>query len=126
MLVKTIKYVNPFNNEEEEQSFYFHLTKMEIIEINLLDDLQAVAASTDPKRIIPTLKRIVKAAVGQKIGEKFVKSEEFSDAFVASDAYSEMFMAMLGADDAAEQMAAFVKGLIPVGLEPQDHLEKQG
>lgn len=122
MLVKTIKYVNPFNNEEEEQSFYFHLTKMEIIEINLLDDLQAVAASTDPKRIIPTLKRIVKAAVGQKIGEKFVKSEEFSDAFVASDAYSEMFMAMLGADDAAEQMAAFVKGLIPVGLEPQDQI----
>lgn len=126
MLKKTITY-DSFSDVDgqtkDTADFYFNLTKMEIIEINLVDELSAVGKSKDPKRIIPALKRIVRAAVGQRIGDRFVKSEEFADAFIASDAYSELFMEILGSENAEEKMAAFVRGIVPEGIQlSQDSL----
>ena len=115
MLKKTITYKN-HDGSDETDDFYFNLTKMEVIEINLMDDLRAVGKSKDPKRIIPTMKRIVRHSVGQKIGDRFVKSEEFADAFIASDAYSELFVEIFGSDNAELKMTEFVKAIIPQDL----------
>lgn len=115
MLVKTIKYKD-YDNKEITGIFHFNLTKMEVIEINLMDDLVEVSQSKDRKRIVPVLKRIARAAVGQKIGDRYVKSEEFADAFIASDAYSELFVEILGAEDPEKKMADFIKGIIPSDL----------
>ena len=116
MLKKTIKYKKFFtdeNAEEVEEDFYFNLTKFEVIEINLMEDLISVGKSTNTRRIIPTFKRIVKASVGQKIDNEFIKDDTFTEAFVASEAYSNLFIEILGSGDAESKMAAFVKGIIP-------------
>lgn len=125
MLKKTITYKEFDENATEPTTddFWFNLTKAEVLEINLMDDLIAVGKSKDPKRIIPTFKRIIRYAVGQRIGQQFVKSEEFANAFIASDAYSELFVEILGGDDAEAKMAAFVHAVVPADvLEPQDRL----
>lgn len=119
MLKKTIKYKKFFTDdsaEEVEEDFYFNLTKFEVIEINLMEDLLSVGKSTNTRRIIPTFKRIVKASVGQKIDNEFVKNDTFTEAFVASEAYSNLFIEILGTGDAETKMAAFVKGIIPADM----------
>ena len=113
MLKKTITYKSFDGETEETDDFYFNLTKMEVFEINLMEDLAAVGKSKDPKRIIPTLKRIVRHSIGQKIGERFIKTEDFADAFIASEAYSELFMEIFGSDNAEQRMAEFIKGIVP-------------
>lgn len=119
MLKKQITYKKFFGEDNDKpvtEDFYFNLTEFEVVEINLMEDLVAVGKSSNPRRIIPTFKRIIKAAVGQKIDDRFVKSEEFTEAFLASEAYSNLFIEILGSGDSEAKMAAFVKGLIPADM----------
>lgn len=117
MLKQTISYRNMFDKNEVTNDFYFNLTEFEVVEINLMEDLKSVGQSADPRRVIPTFKRIVHAAVGQRIGEQFVKSEQFADAFLASNAYSQLFKTILGGENSEDKMTAFVQGIVPSDLD---------
>ncbi len=116
MLKQTISYTNMFDTNTETNDFYFNLTEFEVVEINLMEDLASVGKSKDPRRVIPTFKRIVRAAVGQRIGEQFIKTEEFANAFIASNAYSQLFKTILGGENSEEKMTAFVQGIIPADM----------
>lgn len=114
MLKKEITYAD-FDKPGEKitQTFHFNLTNMEMWEVELQDELESVSKSNDPRRIVPALKRIIKASVGQRVGNKFVKSEEFANEFMASDAYSELLMELFTGAGAEKRTALFIKGIVP-------------
>lgn len=127
MLKKQITYLNE-DGEKVSEDFYFNLTKLEIVEINLYDDLEEIARSKSPRRVLPALKRITKAAVGQRIANQFRKNEDYSDWFIASDANSELYMEMFEAEEPEKAIADFIKAIVPSDVsrvEPKDHLQKE-
>ena len=124
MLKKTIKYKD-FNGEEVEEDFFFHLSKAELVEIELSKDgslsevLKKIVATKDGKVIMDTFKDIILRSYGERSGDgrKFIKNQELRDTFAASEAYSALFMELvLDAGKAAE----FVRGIVPSDLVPDD------
>ena len=120
MLKKTIKYKD-FNGEEVEEDYYFHLTKAELVELEmsheggLAESLKKIVASEDGKQIIAEFKNIILNAYGQRSenGRFFKKTQELQDEFASSEAYSALFMELVTDADAASE---FVVGIIPEGL----------
>lgn len=120
MLKKIIQYTN-FNGEEEEEVFFFHLSKAELVELELSQEgglqqwLMNVVAAEDGKAIIAEFKKIILGAYGQKSadGKRFVKNQQLRDEFESSEAYSVLFMELV---TDAEKAAEFVNGVIPSGL----------
>ena len=117
MLKKTITYTD-YNGNERTEDFFFHLTKAEIMEMEmsttggLAEMIQKVVATQDTPAIIKIFKELVLKAYGEKSadGKRFVKSEEISNGFAQTEAYSQLFMELATDADAA---AAFVNGIIP-------------
>lgn len=120
MLKKTIKYKD-FNDEEVSEDFYFHLSKAELVELEMSHEgglsasLQNIIAAEDGKGIIKEFKNIILSAYGRKSpdGRRFIKSQELRDDFQASEAYSELFMELVTNTDAAIE---FINGIIPQGM----------
>lgn len=120
MLKKTIKYTN-FNDEEVEEDFYFHLSKAELIEMEVSHEggfkqwLETIVAAEDGKEIISEFKKIILAAYGKRSedGRQFIKNQALRDEFESSEAYSELFMELVTDSEAG---ATFVNGVIPKGL----------
>ena len=50
MISQDIKYTNFIDGQEVTKTFWFHLTRLEVAEIHLADDLAAVVAAEDPIR----------------------------------------------------------------------------
>jgi hypothetical protein len=123
LLKKTIKYTD-FNGEETTEDFYFHLSKAELIELEMSVDgglseaMKKIVDTNDGKAIIDIFKRVILMAYGKKSddGKRFIKTEEMRKEFASSEAYSELFMEMCTNADAA---AEFVNGMIPQGMEQQ-------
>ena len=120
MLKKTITYTN-FNDEEVSEDHFFHLSKAELVELEmshqdgLSEALKAIIEAQDGKAIISEFKKIILGAYGKKSadGKRFVKTQELRDEFESSEAYSTLFMELVtDADKAAE----FVNGIVPQGL----------
>ena len=120
MLKQTVKYTD-FNGEEQEEDFYFNLTKAEIIELEMMregglsETLKKIVATQDGKGIITEFKNIILVSYGEKSddGKRFIKSQEVLDRFTSSEAYSEFFMMLLTEPDAA---ANFIKAVIPQAM----------
>lgn len=120
MLKKTMKYVD-FNGTERQEDFYFHLSKAEIIELEmgvtggLSQLMERIVKAQDLKAIIETFKKVVLMAYGEKSpdGKRFVKSKEISDSFEQTQAYSDLFMELATSTEAA---TAFINGIIPSDL----------
>ena len=120
MLKKTIKYKD-FNDEEVTEDFYFHLSKAELIEIELshqgglAESLRKIVASEDGKAIITEFKNIILGAYGQRSpdGRKFIKNQDLRDEFVASPAYDVLFVELVTDTDAAIE---FINGIVPAGM----------
>lgn len=119
MLKKTIKYNNPFTGEEVEETFYFHLSKAELIELEmgteggLSEALKRIVAEENPKKIIAEFKNIILSAYGERSenGRFFKKTQQLRDEFESSEAYSALFMEIL---TDAEAAAVFVNSIVPV------------
>lgn len=117
MLKKTITYTD-YNGETRTEDFYFHLSKAELIEMELVHPeglkgwLERIIKADDRETIIATFKNIILQAYGEKdeTGRRFVKSEELSKAFEQSEAYSELFIELLSDENKA---ADFVNGIVP-------------
>ena len=121
MLKKTIKWINPFTNEEEEDTFYFNITKAELVEMELAtegglsESLKKVVASEDAGKIIAEFKKIILSAYGVRSedGRFFKKTQELRDEFESSEAYSTLFIEILTDTDSAIE---FVKAIVPADM----------
>jgi hypothetical protein len=120
VLKKTITYEN-FNGETVSEDFFFHLSKAELVELEmshkggLSEALQRIIAAEDNKELIAEFKNLILNAYGKKSedGRRFIKNQELRDEFVSTEAYSNLFMELVTDTDAAIE---FVNGVIPKGL----------
>ena len=121
MFKKTVTYTD-YNDVKRTETFFFNLTKAEVLEMELgtvgglSAMIQGVIDAKDTPALIKIFKELVLKAYGEKSadGKRFVKSPELSEAFSQTEAYSDIFME-LATDEAAA--SAFVKGITPEGLE---------
>lgn len=144
MYAKKITY-HDFDGNEFTETFYFNLTKAEIVEMQLsttggfAEKIQRIIDAQEIPEIIKTFKELIKASYGQKSpdGKHFIKVKDghkLADDFEQTDAYSELFMELATNADAATN---FINGIVPAGLDsvvptgeqkqplqPQDHQKK--
>lgn len=120
MLKKTITYTD-FNGDEVSEDFFFHLSKAELVELELSykgglqEAIKRIVAAEDGKAIIGEFKKIILGAYGERSadGRRFIKNQTLRDEFESTEAYSTLFMELVtDADKAAE----FVRGIIPKDL----------
>jgi hypothetical protein len=120
MLKKTITYVD-FNGEEVVEDFFFHLSKAELVELEmsyeggLTAQIKRIAEAEDGKAIIAEFKKIILGAYGKRSddGRRFIKNQTLRDEFESTEAYSTLFMELV---TDAEKAAEFVQGVIPQDL----------
>jgi len=123
LLKKTVTYEN-FNGEEVTEEHYFHLSKAELVEMELSMEgglskhLENLVESGDGGTIMRTFKQLLLDAYGKKSedGRHFHKNQEIKDEFASSEAYSQIFMELATNASAA---AEFVNGIIPAGLDQE-------
>lgn len=133
MLKKTIKYTD-YNGVEREEPFFFHLSKAEIMEMEmgtaggLAEMIQSIIDSNNTPEIIKIFKDIILKAYGEKSldGKRFTKVSDtgipLSIGFSQTEAYSELFMELATDADAA---AKFIQGIIPSDVEiPEEEIKK--
>jgi hypothetical protein len=120
MLKKSITYVD-FNGDEVSEDFFFHLSKAELVELEVSHKggleaaIKRIVEAEDGKAIIAEFKSIVLSSYGQRSedGRRFIKTQALRDEFESTEAYSTLFMELVtDADKAAE----FVRGVIPKDL----------
>ena len=128
MLKKNIKYTD-YNGVEREEEFLFHLSKAELMEMEmgtqggLGEMIQQIVKSQDTPAIIKIFKDIILKAYGEKSldGKRFVKVNDagvpLSIGFSQTEAFSELFMELATDADAASK---FIMGVIPVDINVSD------
>jgi hypothetical protein len=120
VLKKTITYQD-HNGETVSEDFFFHLSKAELVELELSHQgglsaaLQRIIEAEDGKGIIAEFKKIILGAYGKRSedGRRFIKNQEIREEFESSEAYSALFMELVTNTDAAVE---FVNGVIPTGM----------
>lgn len=127
MIGKTVTFEN-FNGEKVTETFYFHLSKAELAELETLDEgkslsemLEQMGENVDTSKVLSLLKKILSFAIGRKSedGRRFVKNDEIRDDFFQSEAYSELLFSLLQNPD---ESLEFVRGMFPSDL--RDNLDK--
>lgn len=118
MISKTIKFED-FNGNEQERTYYFHMTEAEIVEwITTEGDYtvdkvyERMVEKRSGKEIIEAIQDIILRSYGERSldGMEFDKSPEIVRKFKQSPAYSALFMELAtNADKAAD----FFNGIIP-------------
>lgn len=102
MLKHTMTYTD-FNGEEQTDTFYFNLTKLECLELDLgvkggLEGyLTNLVDTKDFDSLIREFKKIILASIGQKSpdGKRFIKNDAIRDEFAQSNAFVDLFMRMV-------------------------------
>lgn len=117
MLKRDITYED-FDGDSVTETFYFNLSKSEIIELEvayqggLQETLQRIIKTNDQKRLIEEFKRIILLSYGERSddGRRFIKSDELREAFSQTAAYDSLFIELA---TNAESASVFIKGIIP-------------
>ena len=117
MLKKTMTYID-YEGVQRTESFYFNLTKAEIVEMEydveggLQKMLEEVSEKLDGKKIMAFVKKIILKAYGEKSadGKRFIKSEELSQAFAQTEAYSDLYIELV---TDAKALAEFINAIVP-------------
>ena len=120
MLKKTIKYTG-YNGTDREETFYFNLTKAEIMEMEMgtvggfAEMVQNIVNAQDTPSLIKIFKDLILRSYGEKSpdGRRIIKSDEISAAFAQTEAYSELFMEL--ATD-ADKASEFINGIVPADI----------
>jgi hypothetical protein len=127
MIRQSITYTN-FDDEEVTEEHYFHLSKLELIDLELAEEggmsakLQAITESGDPKQILDTFKFIISKSYGHReTGSKFVKSDEISNEFLTSPAFDQFYGQLLTDPGLA---AEFINGVVPKDLASEPDVVK--
>lgn len=133
MLKKTIKYTD-YNGVEREEHFWFHLSKAELMEMEmgtkggLTQMIQQIMDTEDTPSIIKIFKDIILKAYGEKSvdGKRFVKVNDagvpLSIGFSQTEAYSQLFMELATDADAASK---FIIGITPSDVEISEEKMKE-
>lgn len=124
------KTYKDFNGVERTESFYFHLSEAELMEMEmgiaggLVEMIEKIVAAKDAPQLIKIFKELVLKAYGEKSadGKHFRKSEQISTDFSQTSVYSDIFMELAFDDEAA---AKFVNGIIPADLDKNKYLAKR-
>lgn len=131
MLRKIIKYTNPFTDEEVSEEHYFHISKADLVEMEMEEHnatyekdgetltgmqakLQRIIDSEDGKAILGEFKDIIRRAYGKKDGNRFLKSPGIWEEFSSSEAYSQLIFDLCTDADIAGE---FVTGIIPKNID---------
>jgi hypothetical protein len=120
VLKKTITYTD-FNDEEVSEDFFFHLSKAELVELEmshqggLSEALKRIVEAEDGKGIVQEFKNIILSAYGQRSsdGKRFIKNQQLREEFESTEAYSTLFIELVTNTDAAIE---FINGVIPSGM----------
>lgn len=117
MLKRNITYED-FNGKTITETFYFNLSKAELVEMEynykngFAAEIEAISKAEDNKSLIAIFKDLILRAYGEKSedGKRFVKNDELREQFSQTAAYSELFMELATNDKAASD---FISGIIP-------------
>jgi hypothetical protein len=117
MIKKTVTYID-YNGTERTESFYFHFTHAEILDMEMTTEggfaerVQRIIDANDQTSLLKVIKQFVLDAYGVKSddGRRFIKNPEVKEAFIECPAYSEIYMELLSDDKIASD---FVNGVIP-------------
>ena len=128
MLKQKITYTD-YNGVEKTETFYFNLTRAEIIEMEvtypggLAEEMERAMEAKDPSRLFMLFKDLIGASYGEKSpdGRRFMKSEEISRGFFECPAYDELYLKMTTDEKFA---ADFVKGILPLEAMQEDQREE--
>lgn len=132
MVKKTITYVNPFTDQEVTEDHYFHISKADLVEMeveahkeaytdkdgNELTGMQAhlqrMVDAEDARAVLKEFKAIIARAYGKKEGDRFIKNPQVLAEFEGSEAYSELIFQLL---TDADEMSKFINTIVPGNLE---------
>lgn len=128
MLKKEMTYKD-FNGVERKETFCFHLTEAELMQMELETEggfrglLQRMIDARDDVKIVKYFKEFIDLSYGvlSDDGKYFSKSPEALAKFKSTQAYSDLYMSLLDADAAAKFIKA-VAPVIPVTEEEQKNL----
>ena len=117
MFHHNIKYTD-YNGVERNETFYFNLSKAEIMEMELSTQagveemIRMMIATNDNAKIMQTFKDFILKSYGIKSedGKRFIKSKELREQFEQSEAYSVFFIDMLNNEDGLQ--TKFLNGVI--------------
>ena len=120
MLKKQITYTD-FNGDTVTEDFYFHLSKADLIELEMSHNgglsaaMQRIVAAEDTKSILEEFKNIILLSYGQRSldGKRFIKNDQLREEFKSSEAYSTLFMELVTETDSAVK---FMNGIIPADM----------
>lgn len=128
MIQKTITYED-FNGVKRTEEAHFHLSKPEIMEMQLSVDggydekIKRIMNSQDNREIYNLYKEIVMASYGIKTpdGKQFLKTDvvdghKYVNEFIQSEAFNTLFIQLLSN---ADEFAAFVNGIMPADIREQ-------
>lgn len=125
MFKKEITY-SDYNGEERTESFYFNLSKAELMEMNFSVDgglqqrIEKIIAARDTVQISELFKKIIKDSYGRpsddgkgfikKVQDKYGNPYRLFDDFEQTEAYSELYMELVSDDKAASE---FINSILP-------------
>ena len=117
MFKHNIKYTD-YNGVERNETFYFNLSKAEMMEMELSTQagveemIRMMIATNDNAKIVQLFKDLILKSYGIKSedGKRFIKSQSLREQFEQSEAYSEFFMAMLQNEDGIQ--TKFINGVV--------------
>ena len=122
MFKKTISFKD-FNDNDQTQVFYFHLSKAELLTMaadgkTMMDRIQRIIDTNDGRGILNEFRDLIKEAAGVRSedGSRFIKTDEAKSALMDSPAFDELLMELATNLDASVE---FVRQLIPQSMQDQ-------
>ena len=116
MIEKVVKGKD-FNGNEYEESYFFHLSKGDLMDWaaedgGLVDTIMSISKESDPMKIIPMMKKILIRSYGVKTpdGKAFIKDPEEVKYFQYTPAFSELYIELSTDSDKAVE---FIEGILP-------------
>lgn len=128
MYAKKIMSTNYNTGEQKERTYYFNLTKAELMEMQLSVDgglqeyVQKIIEAEKTPQLVELFKKLILMSYGEKSddGMRFMKKaadgHRLSDDFEQTDAYSELFTELATNSESA---TAFVNGILPAQVQEQ-------
>lgn len=120
MLKRDITYED-FNGNRITETFFFNLTKSELVELEagydggLQEAITKIIDAKDFKALILEFKKIVLLSYGIKSedGKRFIKSDQIREEFAQTAAYDALFTELATDENAA---VIFLTGIMPKDL----------
>lgn len=121
MYKRVIKYTD-YNGDERSETFYFNLSKNELVKMNFSKDggyenyARSIIEANDGKEIIDTVETLILSAYGEKSpdGRQFIKSKELSESFAQTAAYDALFTELC---TDANKAAEFFNCIVPKDMQ---------